>query len=134
MTGVYHFISSRALVPIAERLRMTQDGDSPLHEASRLGHIEAMRILLQNGADTEVKNAVRALRQRPTVLRDFAQALWVRSAEVCAARAGPVLAPQDGWTPLHWAAQNGILDVTITLLDKGADVDATSNVRKAFAC
>ena len=35
---------------------------------------------------------------------------------------------QDGWTPLHWAAQKGSLEVVKLLLDKGVDVNAKTNV------
>ena len=35
---------------------------------------------------------------------------------------------QDAWTPLHYAACNGHLPVTETLLQHGADADATEKV------
>jgi hypothetical protein len=42
-------------------------------------------------------------------------------------------APQDGWSPLHWASLNGHLEVVEALLAKGADVEAKTNVSIARA-
>ena len=39
-------------------------------------------------------------------------------------------APQDGWTPLYWAAQEGHAEVVKLLLKAGADVTATDKVRE----
>jgi hypothetical protein len=38
------------------------------------------------------------------------------------------IALQDGWTPVHIAAQNGHLEIVGLLLQKGANKDAASNV------
>ena len=35
---------------------------------------------------------------------------------------------QDGWTALHWAAEGGHTAVVTVLLDRGADITATTNV------
>jgi hypothetical protein len=48
------------------------------------------------------------------------------------ARNRPVAArAQDGCTPLYWAAQNGDVDIARLLLERGADVNAKENVRRA---
>ena len=39
---------------------------------------------------------------------------------------------QDGWTPLHWAAQEGHSEVLTKLLDSGADVGMHDEVRKVY--
>ena len=36
--------------------------------------------------------------------------------------------PQDGDTPLHWAARRGKEDVVKVLVEKGADVNAVNSV------
>jgi ankyrin repeat protein len=36
---------------------------------------------------------------------------------------------QEGWTPLHKAAEDGRKEVVVLLLDAGAAVDATTKVR-----
>ena len=36
---------------------------------------------------------------------------------------------QDGRTPLHFAAQNGSVEVSQLLVDKGADIKATAKVQ-----
>ena len=43
----------------------------------------------------------------------------------------PVPMPQTQWTPLHCAADEGHVDVVRLLLQKGADVEAVAEVRKA---
>ena len=40
-------------------------------------------------------------------------------------------APQDGWTPLMWAAHQGNLEVARELISKGADIEAKDKVRGA---
>ena len=39
---------------------------------------------------------------------------------------------QNGWTPLHWAAGDGELEVVTKLLDSGADVQVKDNVGKVY--
>ena len=49
----------------------------------------------------------------------------------CARPPAPVLScccPQDGQTPLHWAAKHGHDSTVALLLDKGADINATDEV------
>ena len=41
---------------------------------------------------------------------------------------------QYGWTPLIWAADNGHLDVTKALLDKGADIEHSDKVTWGEGC
>ena len=40
-------------------------------------------------------------------------------------------APQDGWTPLMYAAHFGKLEVARELISKGADIEARDKVREA---
>ena len=40
-------------------------------------------------------------------------------------------APQNGWTPLMWAAMKGKLEVARELISKGADIEAKNKVRGA---
>jgi ankyrin repeat protein len=44
-----------------------------------------------------------------------------------AARYGHANADADGWTPLHWAADEGYVDVVELLITAGADVNARDN-------
>ena len=39
---------------------------------------------------------------------------------------------QDGWTPLHWAANKGYSEVLTKLLDSGADMGVQDKVRKVY--
>jgi ankyrin repeat protein len=41
--------------------------------------------------------------------------------------ANPNTKDDDGWTPLHWAAYRGHVDVVRVLLERGADPNAKNN-------
>lgn len=36
---------------------------------------------------------------------------------------------KDGWTPLHYAARNGHIEICTLLINKGADIETQNNVR-----
>ena len=46
----------------------------------------------------------------------------------------PMLSPQDGFTPLHVASQNGHSQVGEVLLSKGADVNLPKKVQYMSKC
>jgi len=95
------------------------DGFQPLGLASFFGHAELARLLLARGAEVNVAshNAQQVMPLHSAVAGrhlDIAQALLEHGADVNAVQ-------EDGYTPLHEAAQNGQLEI---LLAAGADTGA----------
>ena len=75
------------------------------------------------GAAREKRNR---LFSRPRLARGGAARRGRREAQAGAHRAAP---GQDDWTPLHWAAVGGRVEVAEKLLAAGAAVGATDDVR-----
>lgn len=104
-----------------------QDGEYPIHRASRGGHVECVRALTEAGAAANVKNMARAnppprwkKRYSSDVPRKNKGSLRPPSPRASAAPAPP----QCGWTPLHCAALKGSEPCMRALLEAGATVDA----------
>jgi ankyrin repeat protein len=96
------------------------DGFSPLSLAIFGGHADAVRLLLDRGADVE------ALSRHATIqVRPLQTAAFVRDAELgrmlIEAGADPNGEAEGGFTALHSAAQNGDLAFARLLLEHGAD-------------
>jgi uncharacterized protein len=119
-----------------ERLRELLDGDAELarafsgdgftalHLAAFFGQPEAVRLLLERGADV---NAVATSEQIGPVqpLHSAAATRRLACARVLVERGADVNARQaGGYTPLHEAAGNGDVDLARLLLDAGADKEA----------
>jgi ankyrin repeat protein len=90
---------------------------TPLHLASRDGHVGVARVLLEHGADVMAQDAdmmtpLHLASGRGHV--DVARVLLEYNADVNAQDA-------DDWTALHHASRSGYMDVTLLLLGHGAD-------------
>ncbi|HEY7817660.1 MAG TPA: sigma-70 family RNA polymerase sigma factor, partial [Vicinamibacteria bacterium] len=104
------------------------EGFTALSLAAHFGHLETMRLLLDRGADV---NAVsrHAIGTTPLIAAlfgrkvDAARMLIDRGADVRAARGGTGW-PRAGFTPLHYAAAFGFLDLIEMLMAKGASPEA----------
>jgi len=100
------------------------NGEIPLHRASENGRLEAGKFLLNRAADIDVPSNFNHTALMLATLRghaEFAQMLLERGASIDAR--GSDL----DWTPLHWAAAGGRIDVVRLLLDRGADARVREN-------
>jgi len=108
----------------------TAEGVTPLMVCSQLGHGEAVRTLLQHGADPNKSDPQAGIVSlRLAVSRghaDIASALLEAGAEVNRA-------DNYGYTPLMIAAVGGHLDCLKVLLSKGASTDLRDSVTKMTA-
>lgn len=93
---------------------------SPLQIATVSGHTEVMRLLMEKGANINVKT-----REGASLLHLAAQRQDQHCCDFLLARgANPNLASDDGITPLHTAVVYGGVENLRLLLSKGADPNA----------
>src|SRR5256885_9826665 len=99
-----------------------EEGIDPLGLAAFFGHPEAVKVLLEYGADVNHKPPSRFANTAvdAAVSGDHADVVRI----LLAAGANPNVRSEANYTTLHKAAVHGNLDVVRMLLDHGADVHA----------
>jgi ankyrin repeat protein len=96
------------------------DSGTPLHLASRSGHVKAACKLIEHGADVSAQN--KGGRAPLHLASSWGQ---VDAARMLIERGADLTAQDDGGnTPLHLALGGGKIDVTRMLIERGADVKA----------
>jgi ankyrin repeat protein len=99
------------------------EGFAPLGLAAFFGHLDAAKVLLENGADVNAKSPSRFANtaldaavsgERPEVVK-----------ALLAARGDPNVRSEGDYTPLHKAAAHGNLAIVQMLVEAGADPKAT---------
>lgn len=102
--------------------RVTEDSSTPLHKAcagSKLGHLEAVKLLLENNADVHALN-----KWRETPLLTAANHGQAGAVEyLLRAGADPCKCTDTGWSPLSIAAYKGHNEVVKLLLEVGAPTE-----------
>lgn len=100
------------------------DGWTPLHLAAHFGHEEVVRLLLELGAEVDV-------RSRNVMANTPLHAAAGRHPPVCEilveAGADVNARQEGGWTPLHAAARSGHAETVELLLSRGADPSLTND-------
>ena len=129
-----HYAASWGLHPVVDFLviersqdvcsRDPTDNATPLHLASRNGHVEAACKLIERGGDLTAQN-----NDGETPLHLASKEGEVDIARILIERGADVAAQSNyGWTPLHLASKEGEVEVARVLIERGADVAAQNNV------
>jgi ankyrin repeat protein len=104
------------------------DGFAPLHLAAFFGRAEAVRTLLEHGADPNVR-AANPMRVTP-LHSAAAEGDRESVALLLEAGANPNARQRGGFAPLHAAAASGDSRLARLLLDNGADAAVESDDRR----
>jgi ankyrin repeat protein len=101
----------------------TGEGFTPLALAAFFGHPDAVKVLLEKGADVNLRGPSRFANTAldAAVSGDHADVVRI----LLAARGDPNARSEGNYTPLHKAAAHGNLEIVGLLLDGGADPNAT---------
>ncbi len=99
-----------------------EEGFDPLGLAAFFGHSEAVKVLLEHGADVNQKPPSRFANTAvdSAVAGDHTDVVRI----LLAAGANPNVRSEANYTTLHKAAVHGNLEIVRMLLDRGADVHA----------
>ncbi|KAK4204969.1 ankyrin repeat-containing domain protein [Triangularia verruculosa] len=94
--------------------------NSPLHHAAEAGHGDLVRLLMQQGADLEFRNA-----DNHTALSLAARMKHIATIKQLHNQGADIDAiSKCDYTPLIWAAERGHTQVIRTLLEAGANIEA----------
>lgn len=111
---VGHFAACKVLVKAeAEVDKRTQTGHTSLAFAACNGHVDVVDLLINSDANIEL--STKQHRFRPLHLATFEGRSSVVDV-LLRARANTLAKTQQGWTPMHCAAQAGQLEVSLRLL------------------
>lgn len=104
---------------------LSGDGWTALHLAGFFGQAEAVRLLLERGADPNARST-NPMRNAPLHAGVAGPRPLEMARLLTAAGADANAAQHGGYTALHSAAQHGSIELIDLLLDHGADPDAAA--------
>ena len=109
--------TARLLKTGANPNQLNEEGDRPLHVAARAGAVKIAQLLLDAGANAELG------RKESPDETPLAAAISFRQTKMAQllARHGGYRADENGWTPLHRAAEKDEPEVIAALLAAGAN-------------
>ncbi len=87
-----------------------------------MGHTDIIEELIKRGATIEAKNERNYTPLYITAMYDHTGAF--KSLLKHGAMFDVVV---DGWSPIHWAAQNGNMEIIQDLVDRGVSIDTPTN-------
>jgi len=99
------------------------NASSPLHLASRGGHVDLARMLVERGADISAQKNDGSTALHLASENDHVDLAWMlveRGADISAQK-------NDGSTALHLASENDHVDLARMLVEQGADISAQKN-------
>jgi len=99
------------------------EGFTPLALAAFFGHLDAVKVLLESGADVNLRGPSRFANTALDAAVVGGSAQVVRT--LLAARGDPTARSEGNYTPLHKAAAHGDAEIVRLLLEAGADSRAT---------
>lgn len=106
--------------------KSSSDGVTPIHCASKEGHLEIIKYFVQCGAFINVKH-----KGRKTPLHFAAQHGHLNVVKfLCNNGASIFDKAKSGSLPIHWAAQIGHLDIVQYFIQSGVDVNVKNNYAK----
>jgi len=114
-----------------------QLGATALHYAASKGHLAAVKLLVEHGADLRINTKLEILPLHTACFSGTAESAAIVKLllEHEKAVATDVNQPEKfGTTPLHYAIMGGRLDVCELLINKGADINKPDNLDNSAYC
>ena len=129
------FDAMRTLLPLSDLQAQSKDGYAAVHHAAMRGSVEAIRLLVESGAEIDNRatgtdgngwTALHVACWAPDVNKGADASKWVAVVEgLLSHGADPMLSTAAGMTPLHVAARYGQVAIIRKLAAaKGLDLEA----------
>lgn len=103
-------------------------GNTPLHYAAQTSNANLITHLLAAGASPNVQNSEG---QTPILLSTLAEEVGYKTLRALIDGGGDVnISQHNGYSPIHFAADKGLLEQVKLMISSGADVQKTAGIRQ----